>query len=134
MAAHALPKGVSSFIAIAEQLGTPFHPLKKVQRINTRQLDRMIETIREKLWILKDKRIAVWSLSFKPHTDDVRNSVAIELINGLAVALVIATEWPEYAGADFTQIIAVMHTPLVFDGRNLLNPTTMTGWAFATTA
>ena len=33
--------------------------------------------------MLKDKKIAVWGLTFKPDTDDVRNSVAIELVNRL---------------------------------------------------
>ena len=32
---------------------------------------------------LKDKKIAVWGMTFKPDTDDVRNSVAIELVNRL---------------------------------------------------
>ena len=32
---------------------------------------------------MRDKRIAVWGLTFKPDTDDVRNSVAIDLVNDL---------------------------------------------------
>ena len=36
--------------------------------------------IREALWVLKDKKLAVWGMSFKPNTDDVRCSVAINLI------------------------------------------------------
>jgi UDPglucose 6-dehydrogenase len=35
------------------------------------------------LWVLKEKRIAVWGLTFKPDTDDVRNSVAVDLVNDL---------------------------------------------------
>src|SRR5450432_4074038 len=78
------PKDVKAFIAISRQLGTPFGLLEEVERINAHQLDRFINTVREKLWVLKDKRIAVWGLTFKPDTDDVRNSVAIELVNRLA--------------------------------------------------
>ena len=33
--------------------------------------------------MLKEKRIAVWGLTFKPHTDDVRSSVAVDLVNDL---------------------------------------------------
>jgi hypothetical protein len=55
-----------------------------VERINTLQLTRFIDKVRDALWVLKDKRIAVWGLTFKPDTDDVRNSVAIELVNRLA--------------------------------------------------
>jgi UDPglucose 6-dehydrogenase len=77
------PKDISAFIAIAEQLGTPFTLLKEVEKINARQLDRFIDSIREALWVLKDKRLAVWGLSFKPNTDDVRCSVAINVVERL---------------------------------------------------
>jgi UDPglucose 6-dehydrogenase len=114
--------------------------------------------------VLKDKRIAVWGLTFKPDTDDVRNSVAIDLVNDLlsegaivraydpkgmekvvelklckgvmltrsaletaenAEALVLATEWREFQALDFEQVRKIMHTPIVFDGRNLFDPRTM---------
>jgi UDPglucose 6-dehydrogenase len=164
------PKDVKAFIAIAEELGTPFHLLKEVERINSHQLDRYLKKVREALWVLRDKRIAVWGLTFKPDTDDVRNSVAIDLINRLvaegaivtaydpkgmekaveyklippsvklvsspleavegAEALLLATEWKEFARQDFAAVKASMHTPLVFDGRNHFNPKTMREMGF----
>ena len=39
-----------------------------------------------------------------------------------ADALVIATEWPQFANADLSEIKKRLRTPLVFDGRNLLDP------------
>jgi UDPglucose 6-dehydrogenase len=39
-----------------------------------------------------------------------------------ADALVIATEWPQFAAVELPQIKARLRTPLVFDGRNLLDP------------
>jgi UDPglucose 6-dehydrogenase len=77
------PKDVKAFIAIARQLGVPFKLLEEVERINASQLSRFIDKVRDSLWVLKDKRIAVWGMTFKPDTDDVRNSVAIDLINKL---------------------------------------------------
>ena len=77
------PKDVKAFIAISRQLGTPFKLLEEVERINESMLERFLDKIRAKLWVLKDKKIAVWGMTFKPDTDDVRNSVAIELINKL---------------------------------------------------
>ena len=77
------PKDVAAFIAISEQLGLPFLLLKEVQRVNQTQRERFVTKIRDTLWVLRDKRIAVWGLTFKPDTDDVRNSVAIDLVNGL---------------------------------------------------
>src|SRR5207247_2023433 len=77
------PKDIAAFIAITEQLGTPFTLLRDVQRINDGQKARFLKTIRETLWVLREKQIAVWGLTFKPDTDDVRSSVAIELVEQL---------------------------------------------------
>jgi len=77
------PKDIAAFIAISDQLGTPFNLLREVQRINDEQKTRFLKTIRETLWVLREKRIAVWGLTFKPDTDDVRSSVAIELVEQL---------------------------------------------------
>ena len=74
------PKDIAAFITISEQLGVPFNLLKEVQRINGEQKNRFLKSIRETLWVLRDKKIAVWGLTFKPDTDDMRSSVAIELV------------------------------------------------------
>jgi len=163
------PKDISAFIAISEQMGTPFTLLKEVQNINDRQITRFIDAIREALWVLKDKKLAVWGLAFKSNTDDVRSSVAISLVEKLvaegaqvtafdpkamekakelpvgksisfaesameaakgAEALIIATEWPEFAAADLDQLRQQMHTPLIFDGRNLLDPVAAVNFGF----
>ena len=87
------PKDVKAFIAISEQLGVPFNLLKEVERINSGQLDRFIKKIRDSLWVLRDKKIAVWGLTFKPDTDDVRNSVAIELVNRIVAEGALVTAY-----------------------------------------
>src|SRR6266700_1254438 len=74
------PKDIAAFITICEQLRVPLNLLKEVQRINTAQKERFLKTIRERLWVLREKKIAVWGLTFKPDTDDIRSSVAIELV------------------------------------------------------
>ena len=158
------PKDVAAFIHISDQLGVPFTLLKEVQRINATQKERFLKLIRDTLWVLREKKIAVWGLTFKPDTDDIRSSVAIELVDAMlregahvsvydpkgmdkarelksvadanfaasaldavndAEALVIATEWPEFANVDFADVKKRMTTPIVFDGRNLLKPETM---------
>jgi len=164
------PKDVKAFIAIADELGVPFNLLKEVERINATQLERFLRKMRDGLWVLKEKKIAVWGLAFKPDTDDVRNSLAIDLVNRLvaegaivtaydpkgmekaiewnlipkgvilaktpldavtdAEALVIATEWKEFGNQDLAAVKAKMHTPLVFDGRNLFDPATMKEFGF----
>jgi UDPglucose 6-dehydrogenase len=163
------PKDIAAFIAISEQIGTPFTLLKEVQRINDGQKARFLKTIRETLWVLREKRIAVWGLTFKPDTDDVRSSVSIELVEQLlregahvatydpkgmhkaraikaiadaefassaleavtdAEALIIATDWNEFANIDLAILKEKMRTPVVFDGRNLLDPETMRQFGF----
>src|SRR3954463_14506436 len=74
------PKDIAAFITICDQLGVPFTLLKEVQRINADQKDRFLKTIRDTLWVLHEKKIAVWGLAFKPNTDDLRSSVAIDLV------------------------------------------------------
>ena len=163
------PKDVAAFIHISEQLGVPFDLLREVQRINAVQKERFLKLIRDTLWVLREKKISVWGLTFKPDTDDVRSSVAVELISSMlsenahvtvydpkgmdkarelkaiagakfaasaleatdgAEALVIATEWNEFANVDLAEVKRRMTTPIVFDGRNLLNPETMGEFGF----
>ncbi|HEX3818105.1 MAG TPA: UDP-glucose/GDP-mannose dehydrogenase family protein, partial [Chthoniobacterales bacterium] len=42
-----------------------------------------------------------------------------------AEALIIATEWAEFANVDLAAVKEKMHTPMIFDGRNLYDPETM---------
>jgi UDPglucose 6-dehydrogenase len=155
------PKDIAAFIAISRDLGVPFNLLEEVERINRLSLDRFLEKIRDSLWVLRDKKITVWGLSFKPDTDDIRCSVAMELVERLiaegahvtvydpkgmekakelgtiekahfanspteaaqgAEALVVATEWHEFSTIDLAALKEAMHTPMIFDGRNLFNP------------
>jgi UDPglucose 6-dehydrogenase len=74
------PKDISAFIAISEELGVPFTLLKEVEKINNHQREKFVDKIRRELHGLHDKQIAVWGLTFKAETDDIRSSVAIEVI------------------------------------------------------
>jgi UDP-glucose/GDP-mannose dehydrogenase family, UDP binding domain len=47
-----------------------------------------------------------------------------------AETLVLATEWPEFGEVDLTEVHHRMHTPIVFDGRNLFDPATMRALGF----
>lgn len=158
------PKDIAAFIAISDDLGVPFTLLKEVEKINATQRERFLGKIRAALWVLQEKKIAVWGLTFKPDTDDVRSSVAVDVVRDLiaegadvtvfdpkgmekaaehklvegakyaaspleaaqdAEALVIATEWRDFEAVDLEDLKKVMHTPLIFDGRNLLDPETV---------
>src|SRR5467141_1307868 len=77
------PKDIAAFLTIIDQLGVPFNLLQEVHRVNAEQKNRFLHSIRETLWVLREKKIAVWGLTFKPDTDDVRSSVAIDLVAAL---------------------------------------------------
>ena len=77
------PKDLKAFIHIAEKLGYSFDMLKEVEKINERQKDFVIKKVKEVLWNIDDKQIAVWGLAFKPDTDDIRSAPSIEIIKRL---------------------------------------------------
>jgi UDPglucose 6-dehydrogenase len=77
------PKDLEAFIAISRELGYEFTLLREVERINTYARERFIKKIEQELWIIKGKRIGFLGLSFKPNTDDVRESQGIAIIRAL---------------------------------------------------
>ena len=78
-----LPKDLDAFINIAEKLGYDFEILKAVRSTNEEQGRFVLEKIKDELWIIKDKTIAVLGLAFKPNTDDLRNAPSIDLVKAL---------------------------------------------------
>ncbi len=77
------PKDVEAFIYIAKRLGYSFNLLKEVKNINEGQKENFVEKIKEKLWVLKGKKIAILGLAFKPDTDDMRFAPAVDIVNML---------------------------------------------------
>jgi UDPglucose 6-dehydrogenase len=77
------PKDVQAFVRIASKAGCDFSLLKEVENINKRRIDHFVDKVRKELWVLRDRKIAVFGLAFKPNTDDVRFAPAIELIRAL---------------------------------------------------
>ena len=108
---------------------------------------------------LSGRTVAVWGLTFKAGTDDLRDSPALEVVDRLlaagaavrahdptvvvhrdpvpatvelatdpvavcvgADALVVLTEWPEYAAVDPAAAVAGLASQAVVDTRNLLDP------------
>lgn len=77
------PKDVRALIKIGEDLGVDLTLLKEVDRINRDRIQCFIDKIKKALWIIKDKKIAVLGLAFKPETDDLRNAPSRYLIEAL---------------------------------------------------
>ena len=77
------PKDVMALIRFAEELGEDPRILKAVIEVNNRQPMKMIELLKKHVPNLKNKTIGILGLSFKPNTDDIRESRAIVLIREL---------------------------------------------------
>jgi len=77
------PKDLSAFINIAAKLGYDFRLLREVENINNEQMLYAVNKLEEMLWNLKDKKIGVFGLAFKPNTDDMRFAPSITIIQEL---------------------------------------------------
>jgi UDPglucose 6-dehydrogenase len=77
------PKDLAAFINICERLGYNPELLKATVKVNEQQKAFFFRKIKKALWNISGKRIAVLGLSFKPNTDDIRLSPAIDIIRML---------------------------------------------------
>jgi UDPglucose 6-dehydrogenase len=163
------PKDVAAFTAVARDYGYEFRLLSEVSRINEEQRQRFLSKVRNALWTVKGKRLAVLGLAFKGGTDDLRQSPAIPIVQDLlkqggsvtaydpaaisgatqvfsegavafaasayeaadgADALLILTDWEDFANLDLERLRHLLHYPIVIDGRNLYDPAHMADAGF----
>lgn len=162
------PKDVMAFRAVAHEHGYDFSLLDAVVRINEEQRQRFLRKVHRALWTVRGKRLGVLGLSFKGGTDDIRESPAIAIVQGLlqqgsqisaydpaamdrarevlgdkitytnssyeaaheADALLILTEWEEFATLEFNRLRQELKYPIVIDGRNLYDPELMAAQGF----
>ncbi|MCY1284050.1 UDP-glucose 6-dehydrogenase [compost metagenome] len=158
------PKDIQALQRSAAEVG--YHPqlLEAVESVNHRQKNKVFENIhRHYSGDLSGKTFALWGLSFKPNTDDMREAPSRVLLESLwaagarvhafdpeamqearrlygerhdlhlvdskeaalddAHALVILTEWLNFRVADFGLIRERLGDKVVFDGRNIFEPT-----------
>jgi len=78
-----LPKDVNALIAHGRKMRVPMPLLSAVLEINQDQPRLVIKMLKKHLEPLKGVRISILGLSFKPDTDDMRESPAITIINDL---------------------------------------------------
>ena len=157
------PKDVRALIRSAHEAGHEPQILNAVQSVNGRQKEVLFRKMQRHFTAgLTGRTLAVWGLSFKPHTDDMREAPARRLIDLLlqagarvqaydpvaapeaqrlyagvagfalaknayqaaqgADALAIVTEWQEFRSPDFERLRELLKAPVIFDGRNLYDP------------
>ena len=152
------PKDTRALVHIAQQEGYDFALLRGVIETNDQQYARIAGKVVEECGgSVAGKCIAAWGLTFKAHTDDLRDSPAVAILTMLhemgatvraydptargayarlpwvevvrdpidvcrgADALVVLTEWPEFATIDPSTVAAVIGNSSVVDGRNVLD-------------
>ncbi|GAA2076207.1 UDP-glucose/GDP-mannose dehydrogenase family protein [Aeromicrobium halocynthiae] len=167
-----LPKDIRAFAARAEEIGRGESVafLKEVDAINLRRRQRVIDLVKEVLGgSAYQRRVTVLGLAFKPDSDDIRDSPALDVavqLHGLgadvvawdpqavdnaraahpqlafasgidealegAEAVVLATEWPQFRDLDPASTAAQVASPVVIDGRNVLDPEAWraAGWTY----
>jgi UDPglucose 6-dehydrogenase len=78
------PKDVSALVKSGKEVGFDFSILEAVIKVNEEQKKVLLPKIRNYFrGKLAEKRIAVWGLSFKPDTDDIREAPAFTIIEHL---------------------------------------------------
>ncbi len=158
------PKDVKALIKTAEDKNWSLEILKAVDKVNNRQKEIIIGKIKNFYQNnLKGKTFAIWGLSFKPQTDDMREAPSLVIIDKLlaegakikvydpvameeckrvlgnkveyskdqyeatidADAIVVVTEWSEFRLPNFTILDKLMKAKVIFDGRNIFEPSEM---------
>jgi UDPglucose 6-dehydrogenase len=160
------PKDVQALVRSANGVGYQAKVLEAVEAVNYRQKEKLFDYIMSHYnQDVRGKTIALWGLSFKPNTDDMREASSRVLMEKLweqgakvqaydpeameetqriyadrsdlslmgtkesalngADCLVICTEWQAFRAPDFELIKSKLTDPVIFDGRNLFEPSLM---------
>jgi UDPglucose 6-dehydrogenase len=77
------PKDVKALVRSASDARFDASLLKAVEQVNNQQKGVLYRKLRQHLGNLRDKTIAVWGLSFKPRTDDMREAPSRTLIEAI---------------------------------------------------
>jgi len=100
------PKDVQALIRTAASIGQPFKVLKAVEEANEIQKRVLLEKIMFRFGTnLKGKNFALWGLSFKPNTDDMREASSRVIIQGL---------WDMGATVTAYDPVAIMESKRIF--------------------
>ncbi|MBS0014594.1 MAG: UDP-glucose/GDP-mannose dehydrogenase family protein [Desulfobacterales bacterium] len=103
------PKDVTALIHTAGDLGYVPEVLKAVDNVNNRQrqmVARKVQTFFEPAGGVSGRVLAVWGLSFKANTDDIRHSPAIDIVNELSRAGMQIRAFDPAAGQNAKQMFA----------------------------
>mgnify|MGYP001234006346 CR=1 FL=1 len=114
-----LPKDTNALVRIAEDVGYDFRFLKGVIEVNEEQFSRVVAKVRRAVGgELEGREVAIWGLTFKAGTDDLRDSPALEILSRLV------SEGPKIRAYDPTVGTNTLHSAGL-DGLVELSPDSM---------
>jgi UDPglucose 6-dehydrogenase len=101
------PKDVQALIRSAHEVGHEPQVLSAVEAVNARQKEVLFHKIRQHFaGALKGRSFALWGLSFKPNTDDMREAPAVTVIELLLNAGADVRAYDPVAGAEAQRVFA----------------------------
>jgi UDPglucose 6-dehydrogenase len=95
-----LPKDTAALIRAAEEVDYDFSLLRGVTKVNETQHARVVEKVEAVTGGVDGVRIAVWGLTFKADTDDLRGSPALEVVRRLLAAGALIAAFDPAAGEE----------------------------------
>jgi UDPglucose 6-dehydrogenase len=153
-------KDTKALIATASEYNYEMPIVRAAREVNQRQRVIAVERLQDELRILKGRKIGLLGIAFKPNTDDLRDSPALDIANLLiargarvrlhdpiatdrfraeqpdlsqyvsetldgvfddADAVILVTEWAQYLELDWSKFVGLMRTPIILDGRLVLD-------------
>jgi UDPglucose 6-dehydrogenase len=78
------PKDVSALVHVAREHSVPLELATATDNVNQRQKGVLLRKLKQQFdGDLRNKKVAVWGIAFKPRTDDIREAASLTLIDGL---------------------------------------------------
>ena len=148
-------RDVKSMAHAAAKAGVSRELFAATLRVNDAQPKRIVELLQSEVGSLENATIGIWGLAFKAGTDDIRDSMALRIVEDLAIrgartlvydpaihvaklprnsrlvstalqaahsdALLVLTDWPEFAMIDPNEYAKTISLGVVIDGRNRLD-------------
>jgi UDPglucose 6-dehydrogenase len=100
------PKDTRALSSVARQFGSDSLIVDAVIEVNKRQGKEMLVKIRNLVGDLKDKKIAVLGLAFKPETDDMREAPSVGIIRGLLADGALVQAYDPVAKSEAKKILS----------------------------
>jgi UDPglucose 6-dehydrogenase len=116
---NCLKKDINSLINTGKSYNHQFSILQTVEAVNEMQKNMLLKKLEDNLKKLKNKKIAVWGLSFKPKTDDLRDAPSIDIVGRLLESKSSVKIYDPLSGDSFIKSFFKGHPNLTLSQSNV---------------